>query len=285
MAKTPTHPGKSVELDAIGTLLVHAAQILLFAPVEWNCNIEYSPVPSSYDHRFPFSFGGVVDKTIFGGRFSTEDINRAVLLVYYNQARRNLRGNWLSARAPTNTKFLWTGYLDPEYKADQKKGKTRTDVVANRHAKENLDLAVRQAKVLKEVGEKKKAHARAIEDVEIEGSTPLLAPETAEPVSGMAAFELGELAMQAMQTTNLRKIRATVHIYYLQDVIRGSVVAGSDQIFLILIRSMGRLDSIIDLIGGILQEGWATKIDIYSESADLMDVWMAHDEKGKQGNS
>ncbi|KAF4462489.1 hypothetical protein FALBO_10700 [Fusarium albosuccineum] len=96
-------------------MLVHAMQILLFAPVEWEETIAYSPNLEDYRHGYLILEGP--DQTrVVGGRFSMEDLNRAILLLYAFSNRRNGRVNLLQERAPRKSgKTRWSGYHDPTF--------------------------------------------------------------------------------------------------------------------------------------------------------------------------
>ncbi|KAJ3536979.1 hypothetical protein NM208_g6281 [Fusarium decemcellulare] len=96
-------------------MLVHAVQILLFAPVEWEETISYSTNPEDYRHGYLILEGP--DQTlVVGGRFSMEDLNRAIFLLYAFSNRRNGRVNLLQERAPRKSgKTRWSRYHDPTF--------------------------------------------------------------------------------------------------------------------------------------------------------------------------
>ncbi|KAF5004981.1 hypothetical protein FDECE_8546 [Fusarium decemcellulare] len=96
-------------------MLMHAVQILLFAPVEWNETISYFTNPEDYRHGYPILEGP--DQTrVVGGRSSMEDPNRAILILYAFSNRRNGRVNLLQERVPRNSgKTKWSGYHDPTF--------------------------------------------------------------------------------------------------------------------------------------------------------------------------
>ncbi|KAH7019279.1 hypothetical protein EDB80DRAFT_819494 [Ilyonectria destructans] len=108
----------------IGTILVHAAWIILFAPVRENEDTEYSR-SNDYDHRSPSTFSSAVDIRTLSKKFSTAGMNRAVFMIYLLQRR----------------------YVDPAFKAEQTKANVDTDCVASHQVNENFALATRQKRI------------------------------------------------------------------------------------------------------------------------------------------
>lgn len=74
-------------------------------------------------------------------------MNRAVPMVYYHDVRGSKRGNWLSVSGPPNDPVNWPGYVDPAFKAEQKKANANTDCVVSHQVNENLALATRQKRI------------------------------------------------------------------------------------------------------------------------------------------
>ncbi|KAF5009663.1 hypothetical protein FDECE_4132 [Fusarium decemcellulare] len=100
------------EVARIPFILVHAVQLLLFAPTDWDERRTYSRSREAYEHRYPLDNG----PTAVAGLFSMEDLNRSVLTVYALFNRRNGRGDAMQARPPgTPAAFTWCGYVDPAY--------------------------------------------------------------------------------------------------------------------------------------------------------------------------
>ncbi|KAK7413873.1 hypothetical protein QQZ08_012561, partial [Neonectria magnoliae] len=116
-------------------VLAHAVQLLTLAPVEWRGANKYSNDPEQYAHRFPTTVAGGGTGTTVAGRFSMEDLNRAVLLYFYAISRRVGGGNVLTTRKPpTKGTFTWPGYVDPNFdpsKARQEPEDIGTDMAIN----------------------------------------------------------------------------------------------------------------------------------------------------------
>jgi hypothetical protein len=104
--------------NTAATILAQAAQILIFAPTAWTPDITYSPDKHAYGHRYPLPYGPNQEHTV-GDRFSLEDLNRAIYMVFAFQNRRNgnvvLLSN-LPAKKGHNSK--WAGYHDPTWVPD-----------------------------------------------------------------------------------------------------------------------------------------------------------------------
>ncbi|KFA71358.1 hypothetical protein S40288_09396 [Stachybotrys chartarum IBT 40288] len=86
------------EVDLSAFVLCHAIQILLFSPVDWDGDRVYSSDTSTYTHRFPTPPGSGSSEAVVAGRFSVEDLHRAVCLFFYCLYRRSRRGIVLSTR-------------------------------------------------------------------------------------------------------------------------------------------------------------------------------------------
>ncbi|KAF5584723.1 snf2 family helicase [Fusarium subglutinans] len=92
-------------------VLVHAVQILLFAPMDWDRDRVYSRDREKYVHRFPTpaEFGGG-NGTQVAGMFSMEDLHRAILIFYTLVCRRSQskRTVWITRPPPVSKN-------DPEF--------------------------------------------------------------------------------------------------------------------------------------------------------------------------
>lgn len=77
------------QIHTIAFMLVHAVQLLLFAPVDWVENRIYSR--DVYDHRFPLPY---LDEDfpeqpkIVRGLFTMGDLSRALYMLYSARFRR-----------------------------------------------------------------------------------------------------------------------------------------------------------------------------------------------------
>ncbi|UZP40505.1 hypothetical protein NXS19_008321 [Fusarium pseudograminearum] len=97
-------------------VLAAAAQILLFAPQDWDPNRVYSRDKDEYVHRFPtpdnIGIVGGTDKVV-SNKYSMEDLHRAILM-FYRLVERRKEYDWadkkLSTRIP---KVEFPGYHDP----------------------------------------------------------------------------------------------------------------------------------------------------------------------------
>lgn len=95
-------------------ILVHAVQLLFFAPQAWDRDRPYTRDASDYPHRFPTpaEVGGDTEKRV-ADTFSMEDLHRAILLFYQLVIRRFGRGACTGHPAPTK-KSQFPGYVKPE---------------------------------------------------------------------------------------------------------------------------------------------------------------------------
>ncbi|KAJ4114800.1 hypothetical protein NW768_011354 [Fusarium equiseti] len=101
--------GHSANVDMMATspkafILVHAIQLLLFAPQDWDKDRPYSRETDSYPHRFPTpaEVGGDTEKHV-ADSFSMEDLHRAILLFCQLIYRRLGRTAW-TGRASSQKK-------------------------------------------------------------------------------------------------------------------------------------------------------------------------------------
>ncbi|QPC78196.1 hypothetical protein HYE68_008948 [Fusarium pseudograminearum] len=100
-------------------VLAAAAQILLFAPQDWNPDRDY--LRDKYTHRFPtpdnMDIGGGTEKVV-SKKYSMEDLHRAILM-FYRLVERRKEYDWadkkLSMRIP---KVEFPGYHDPNKPED-----------------------------------------------------------------------------------------------------------------------------------------------------------------------
>ncbi|RGP73594.1 hypothetical protein FLONG3_6331 [Fusarium longipes] len=106
--------GFQITVDKI-TVLFAAAQLPLFAPNDWiQDEHRYSADRAAYAHRFPMGTEPVTDRQV-AARFSLQDLNRAIILVYAMLNRRNDKSNLLSNTQPRPKKIpSWIGYYRPE---------------------------------------------------------------------------------------------------------------------------------------------------------------------------
>ncbi|KAF5578895.1 hypothetical protein FPANT_9821 [Fusarium pseudoanthophilum] len=88
-------------------ILAHALQILLFAPIQWHQGATYKST-DSYPRRFPLEYPepGPDDVTVCG-KYSLDDLYRAVLLMFFLIQQRPAKGG-----DPYNsrTSEVWLGY-------------------------------------------------------------------------------------------------------------------------------------------------------------------------------
>ncbi|TFB03181.1 hypothetical protein CCMA1212_004195 [Trichoderma ghanense] len=98
-------------IEPIATILVHAVQILLFAPTSWQPDLKYST--GEYEHRYPTPPGHGGDCRSVAGQYSLEDLHRAVLLLLLSIYRRqNTTLNRLATQRAPQARGLFPGYYD-----------------------------------------------------------------------------------------------------------------------------------------------------------------------------
>ncbi|RGP72380.1 hypothetical protein FLONG3_6776 [Fusarium longipes] len=112
--------GERDEISCEAFVLVHAVQILLFAPMAWVGSIPYTRDTrdyATYAHRFPTPqiIGGGTEKDV-ANMFSLEDLHRSICMFYQLITRRNGRTNWMGRRAPYKQfdPMEFAGYVNPD---------------------------------------------------------------------------------------------------------------------------------------------------------------------------
>ncbi|OBS20386.1 hypothetical protein FPOA_06757 [Fusarium poae] len=110
-------------------VLFAAAQILLFAPQNWEPDRIYTRDTAQYLHRFPTPefIGGGTDKTV-SGLYSMEDLLRAILMFYSLIKRRTYFVPWLGT-PPSDSNFAFVGYYDPNAEAGPPVVETRSESI------------------------------------------------------------------------------------------------------------------------------------------------------------
>lgn len=98
-------------IDVAATILVHAIQILLFAPTQWNPDIVYKRDTDDYIHRYPTPAGHGGNCCTVAKRFSLEDLHRSILLMYLTMHRRASGDKVHSHRTPKSLEKS-PGYYD-----------------------------------------------------------------------------------------------------------------------------------------------------------------------------
>ncbi|KAL7813893.1 hypothetical protein V8C44DRAFT_363803 [Trichoderma aethiopicum] len=101
-------------VDAAATILIHAAQVLLFAPTRWHKDIEYTVHADDYPHRYPTPPGHGGDCRTVAGIYSLEDLHRAILMVYLAIYRRMKGTNALISSRQPQSRGEFLGYFDVE---------------------------------------------------------------------------------------------------------------------------------------------------------------------------
>lgn len=105
------------KINPVAFVAVHAIQILMFAPMDWEEDRQYVTDAEAYTHRYPTptAFGGSEDAGL--GQFSWEDFHRAVCM--FNMAitrRESTARNVLGRVPPDSDKPRFEGYYDPTAK-------------------------------------------------------------------------------------------------------------------------------------------------------------------------
>lgn len=113
-----TDQGENQPLDAKLFILVHAVQILLFAPMDLNLGeMQYSRDTDAYPHRFPSPKVHAWEQMDVAGRFSGEDLYRACCLFVHTAKRRGLpQYTFCTTTAKKNAYSTkdWPGYCDTQ---------------------------------------------------------------------------------------------------------------------------------------------------------------------------
>ncbi|KAL7962916.1 hypothetical protein V8C34DRAFT_300857 [Trichoderma compactum] len=101
------------EVDVVATILAHAVQILLFAPTQWNKDIQYCRPDPGYPLRYPTPDGHGGNCRRVGETFSLEDLNRSITLLYLALYRRTAPGININANQLPSARDKLLGYFDP----------------------------------------------------------------------------------------------------------------------------------------------------------------------------
>ncbi|KAL7808405.1 P-loop containing nucleoside triphosphate hydrolase protein [Trichoderma gracile] len=101
-------------IDPAATILIHAIQVLLFAPTTWDGERAYSR-SGDYEHRYPTPEGHGGNCRSVGGLYSLEDLHRAIVLVYLCVYRRATTRDLKSQGRPPQPRLgSFLGYFDVE---------------------------------------------------------------------------------------------------------------------------------------------------------------------------
>ncbi|OBS25884.1 hypothetical protein FPOA_06418 [Fusarium poae] len=105
----------NTSMDPVRFMLVHAMQVLMFVPmhrgsVNWTDN---------YTRRFPSQLAGGYQVTSILGRYSMEDLNRAIVSCFQFLTRRDGTRDVLSRVPGVRTNYKWYGYADPNFRIDE----------------------------------------------------------------------------------------------------------------------------------------------------------------------
>ncbi|KAL7934734.1 hypothetical protein V8C35DRAFT_327100 [Trichoderma chlorosporum] len=101
-------------IDPVSTVLIHAVQILLFAPTNWTRAIKYSRLTEDYQHRYPTPPGHGGDCRTVAGMYSLEDLHRSIILVYLAIYRRASGTEALKTSRVPQPHGVFAGYYDVE---------------------------------------------------------------------------------------------------------------------------------------------------------------------------
>lgn len=101
-------------IHVVATILIIAAQILLFSPTSWDKELEYSRDQSAYQHRYPTPPGHGGNCRSVADLFSLEDLHRAIVMVYLAIYRRKDGTIALKAGRQPQPRGKWLGYFDNE---------------------------------------------------------------------------------------------------------------------------------------------------------------------------
>ncbi|CAF3600281.1 unnamed protein product [Fusarium graminearum] len=116
--------------------LAAAAQVLIFAPSHWDPELKLVQT-SDYPRRYPINQGFSPTKTI-AGRFSMEDLNRALYLIFTVNNRRG-KANLLSGIPTKRTgNTRWMGYHDPSWNSTEMELEG-TEIIVDGHTEAQLD--------------------------------------------------------------------------------------------------------------------------------------------------
>lgn len=191
--------GSSKEDDAIHPIAfvaVHAIQILMFAPMDWEDDRQYVTDAEAYIHRYPTpaGFGGNEDAAL--EQFSWEDLHRAVCM--FNMAitrRESTTRNVLGRVPPDSDKPRFEGYYDP----------TAKDEAFGDLDEQCMPRAIMEAGLLQEA-QAIKLNKRLSDSVQesygeiIQPGTPTKTSVCRSRMSGNDAFELFAMTAEVIDT-------------------------------------------------------------------------------------
>ncbi|KAK0759458.1 hypothetical protein N5P37_007646 [Trichoderma harzianum] len=99
-------------IHVVATILIIAAQILLFSPTSWHKEIQYCRDESAYQHRYPTPPGHGGNCRTVADLFSLEDLHRAIVMVYLVIYLRKDGIISLKAGRQPQPRGKWPGYFD-----------------------------------------------------------------------------------------------------------------------------------------------------------------------------
>ncbi|KAF7553679.1 hypothetical protein G7Z17_g3457 [Cylindrodendrum hubeiense] len=187
-------PHQASNTSSIIFILVHAVQVLLFAPINSKTpKSELCANQEAYPHRFPSppGFGGNEDKDV-AGLFSMEDLNRAVLLIFCQLKRRDGKHNLSSDSSPRNQSCTeFPGYLDQVSDSDNLDDEVDFDGVSTQ-AINNIRQLLRREVEPEEDLQDQRLHVATVGDA----SSVL----SQQPLAGTDALDVHEAAMEQMSS-------------------------------------------------------------------------------------
>ncbi|OAA53900.1 SNF2-related protein [Akanthomyces lecanii RCEF 1005] len=108
-------------IDVRAVMLVAAVQLLMFSPITWTYKKVFKFEADKYPCRFPSPPFIKEERLRIGGKFSIEDLHRALVLIllclYRRQGKRDIQKP--STLKLTKETATWIGYVDPSIKVER----------------------------------------------------------------------------------------------------------------------------------------------------------------------
>ncbi|KPM45986.1 hypothetical protein AK830_g452 [Neonectria ditissima] len=182
-------------------ILVHAIQILLFSPTDFDPSRKYTRDRNAYPHRFPTPPEAGGGDLKFFEDFTIEDVNRSIIAFYYLVVRREGRVNNLIGRKPPKSTDPFVGYADPSYKLGRAPLEG-ADLSVSIHTEGVLSFDAEQSRMIR-----KRAKEIKAAQLGADGRPALPPPPDKSPnaIIGLDAVDLHTEVMEAMGSTNLKE--------------------------------------------------------------------------------
>ena len=201
-------PDTPPSIDPIRFMLIHALQILKFAPMVRSPEIDF--LEGTYDRRFPSTIPGGNRDPVIMETYSMEDLNRSVVAFYMFLTRRNGSRSVTNRIPAKQANFKWYGYNDPEFRVNEA-APTGFGAHVDRVARAQLQYETRKREEQRRIKKEQRDFMNENAQRRIEGEIPLETPVALRPLQTQDALDVHEAIVSNAVSMNLsKKIKSTV---------------------------------------------------------------------------